>query len=123
MRTSRRLRSEAASTEVSPGQFSVLAAILEGPRTVGQLAAREEIQAPSMTRIVNALAAAGMVSRGENPKDKRQVLVSITEAGSATLLRARSKRTAWLARRVAAVTPQERATLHEAALILQEMSA
>ncbi|MDO5753571.1 MarR family winged helix-turn-helix transcriptional regulator [Arthrobacter sp.] len=123
MRTSRRLRAEAASREISPGQYSVLAAILDGPRTVGQLAAREQIQAPSMTRIVNALAAAELVSRGENPHDKRQVLVSITETGSTTLLRARSKRTAWLARQVAALTPQERATLHEAALILQEMSA
>lgn len=123
MRTSRRLRAEAASHEISPGQYSVLAAILDGPRTVGQLATREQIQAPSMTRIVNDLVAAGLVDRGENPQDKRQVLVAITATGAAALLRARSKRTAWLAKRVAALTPQQRATLHEAALILQEMSA
>lgn len=123
MRTSRRLRAEAASREISPGQYSVLAAIMDGPRTVGQLATREQIQAPSMTRIVNDLVAAGFVGRGENPQDKRQVLVAITPMGSAALLRARSKRTVWLAKRVAALTPQQRATLHEAALILQEMSA
>jgi DNA-binding MarR family transcriptional regulator len=123
MRTSRRLRTESASAEMSPGQYSVLAAILAGPRTVGQLAAREQIQAPSMTRIVNALAAAEFVSREENPQDKRQVVVQITDSGGAALLRARSKRTAWLAQRVAALTAQERATLHQAALILQEMSA
>ncbi|WP_083508925.1 MarR family transcriptional regulator [Arthrobacter alpinus] len=123
MRTSRRLRAEAASREISPGQYSVLAALMNGPRTVGQLAAREQIQAPSMTRIVNGLADAAFVAREENPQDKRQVLVRITDSGSAALLRARSKRTEWLARRVAALTPQQRATLHEAALILQEMSA
>lgn len=123
MRTSRRLRAEAATREISPGQYSVLAAIMDGPKTVGQLAAREQIQAPSMTRIVNALAEDAFVRREENPDDKRQVRVRITDAGSAALLRARSKRTEWLARRVAALTPQERATLHEAALILQEMSA
>ncbi len=123
MRTSRRLRSEAATRNISPGQYSVLAALLSSPLTVGQLAAREQIQAPSMTRIVNALAEAGYVSREENPLDKRQVLVRITETGSTALLRARSKRTAWLARQVAALTPQERAILHEAALILQGMSA
>lgn len=123
MRTSRRLRAEAATGQISPGQYSVLAAIMDGPRTVGQLAAREQIQAPSMTRIVNALAEAAFVSREENPQDKRQVLVKISDSGAATLLRARSKRTAWLAQRVSALTPQERATLHEAALILQEMSA
>ena len=47
----------------------------------------------------------------------------ITDSGAGALLRVRSKRTEWLARRVAALTPRERATLHEAALILQEMSA
>ncbi|AIY02857.1 Transcriptional regulator, MarR family [Arthrobacter sp. PAMC 25486] len=123
MRTSRRLRAEAATREISPGQYSVLAGILASPLTVGQLAAREQIQAPSMTRIVNALDVAGFVGREENPQDKRQVLVRITEPGAAALLRARSKRTAWLAKQVAALTPQERATLHEAAMILQEMSA
>ncbi len=123
MRTSRRLRTEAASHDISPGQYSVLAGILADPLTVGQLAAREQVQAPSMTRIVNALAVADFVSREENPQDKRQVLVRITEGGAAALLRARSKRTAWLARQVAALTPRERAVLHEAAMILQEMSA
>lgn len=123
MRTSRRLRAEAATGELSPGRYSVLAGLIASPRTVGQLAAREQIQAPSMTRIVNDLAAVGFISRGENPQDKRQVLVSITDQGSAALMRARSMRTAWLAQRVAALTPQDRATLHQAALILQEMSA
>lgn len=123
MRTSRRLRAEAATRDISPGQYSVLAGVLNGPLTVGQLAVREQIQAPSMTRIVNALAAAEFVTREEIPQDKRQVLVRITQAGSSALLKARSKRTVWLAKQVAALTPAQRATLHEAALILQEMSA
>lgn len=123
MRTSRKLRAEAASHEVSPGQYSVLAAVAVEPHTVGQLAAKEQIQAPSMTRIINALAAAQLVDRTENPLDKRQILVSITAAGADALARARNKRTAWLARRVQALTAEQRATLHQAALILQEMSA
>ncbi|WP_288027396.1 MarR family transcriptional regulator [Arthrobacter sp.] len=123
MRTSRRLRAEAASRDISPGQYSVLAGILNGPLTVGELAEREQIQAPSMTRIVNGLEAAGYVTRGENPQDRRQVLVHVTEAGTAVLQRARSRRTQWLAKGVAGLSPEERATLHEAARILQEMSA
>lgn len=123
MRTSRKLRAEAASHEVSPGQYSVLAAVAVEPHTVGQLAAKEQIQAPSMTRIINALAAAQLVDRTENPLDKRQILVSITAAGADALARARNKRTAWLAQRVQALTAEQRATLHQAALILQEMSA
>lgn len=123
MRTSRRLRAEAASREISPGQYSVLAALRHGPLTSGQLAVGEQIQAPSMTRIVNGLTAAGYVTREANPLDKRQVLVAITEQGSAVHRQARSKRTQWLAVRVAELTPEERATLREAARILGEMSS
>jgi len=123
MRTSRRLRSEAASDDMSPGQYSVLAAVLKGPLTVGQLAEREQVQAPSMTRIVNDLAVSGYIARGENPADKRQVLVHITDTGTTALAGARSKRTQWLAKRVAALAPGERAILRDAARILTEMSS
>jgi len=122
MRASRRIRAEGASRELSPGQYSVLVGILNGPMTSGQLAEREQIQAPSMTRIVNGLAAAGYVTRGANPLDGRQVMVQITAAGTEALQSARTKRTQWLAKRVAALTAEQRATLHRAALILTEMS-
>lgn len=122
MRTSRRVRAEGASREISPGQYSVLVGVVDGPRTSGQLAEREQIQAPSMTRIVNGLVAAGFVTREANPQDGRQVMVQITSAGTEVLQQARSRRTQWLAQRVAALTAEERATLHQAALILTEMS-
>ncbi|MDJ0354821.1 MarR family transcriptional regulator [Paenarthrobacter sp. PH39-S1] len=123
MRTSRRLRTEASGEAVSPGQYSVLAAIHHAPMTLRQLADWEHIQAPSMTRIVNALEMAGLVTRREHPTDGRQVLVNITDAGTGVLADARSHRTAWLAERLAAMEPQERAVLREAARILQGMSA
>lgn len=123
MRTSRRLRSEATTRDISPGQYSVLAAISRGSMSVGQLADRELIQAPSMTRIVNGLEAHGLVERVGHPTDKRQVLVQITDAGAAAHSAARSKRTEWLAKRVAQLKPEERAILRDAARILQEMSA
>lgn len=123
MRTSRRLRAEAASRSLSPGQYSVLAAIIPGSMSVGQLAEREQIQAPSMTRIVNHLQDAGLVIRCAGVDDKRRVLVQITEAGSAALAAARSKRTEWLAKRVAALSPEDRRILRQAARILQEMSS
>lgn len=123
MRTSRRLRVEAATREISPAQCAVLAGILNGSLTVGELAEREQVQAPSMTRIVNGLTAAGYVTREENPLDKRQVLVKITVEGADTLRRDRFKRTQWLAKRVAALSAEQRATLREAAAILAEISS
>ena len=124
MRTSRRLRVEATGEVITPGQYTVLAQLHGGgPRTLRELAESEHVQAPSMTRIVNALAEQGFVSRSARPEDGRQVQVSITPAGAAVLEQARSQRTAWLAHRVAGLSAEDRLTLSRAAHIMQDMSA
>src|SRR3954452_6443184 len=77
MRTSRRLRQERSVDDVTPGQFSVLAAIDSlGPQTPRELAAREKVQPPSMTRTIAALEQLGLVERTGHPSDGRQILVS-----------------------------------------------
>ena len=123
MRTSRRLRVEATGETITPGQYTVLAQLhSDGPRTPRELAEREHVQAPSMTRIVNALAEQGFVSRSAHPEDGRQIQVGITAAGVDVLVEAREQRTAWLAQRVAGLSPEDRLTLSRAAQIMQEMS-
>ncbi len=123
MRTSRRLRIEATGDVITPGQYTVLAHLSSGPQTLRELAEREHVQAPSMTRIVNALGDQGFIERQAHPGDGRQVWISITPAGEEVLVEARSQRTAWLARRVAGLSEEDRATLSRAARIMQEMSA
>ena len=71
-----------------------------GDLTVGELAAQERIQPPSMTRIVNALEDGGYVVRRAHETDGRQVVVVLSDAGTATLLADRARRDAWLARRL-----------------------
>lgn len=123
MRTSRRLRVEATGDVITPGQYTVLAQLNEsGSRTLRELADREHVQAPSMTRIVNALADQGFVGRSAHPDDGRQVRIDITDAGRTVLEEARSQRTAWLAQRVAGLSGEERLILSQAARIMQEMS-
>ncbi|MHC6228220.1 MarR family winged helix-turn-helix transcriptional regulator [Arthrobacter sp. MMS24-T111] len=124
MRTSRRLRVEATGDIITPGQYTVLALLNgSGPSTLRALAESEHVQAPSMTRIVNALADQGFVTRSAHPDDGRQVRVDITDAGRTVLEEARRQRTAWLARRVAGLSEDDRLTLSRAARIMQEMSA
>lgn len=84
MRTARRLRVEKSSEAITDAQYSVLASLdCDGAQTPRSLADREHVQPPSMTRIVNALVEAGLVTRTDHPDDGRQVLVEITEAGRA----------------------------------------
>ncbi len=123
MRTSRRLRIEATGDVITPGQYTVLAHVRNGALTLRELAEREHVQAPSMTRIVNALTEHGFVSREAHPKDGRQIHVRITPAGEAVLDEARSQRTAWLAQRVAGLSEEDRLTLSRAAHIMQELGA
>lgn len=124
MRTSRRLRVEATGDVITPGQYTVLAQLnSNGPQTLRALADGEHVQAPSMTRIVNALTEQGFVTRKAHPDDGRQVQVSITPAGENVLAEAREQRTAWLAQRVAGLTEEERLTLSRAARIMQQLAA
>ncbi|WP_458113452.1 MarR family transcriptional regulator [Arthrobacter sp. R1-13] len=123
MRTSRRLRVEATGDVITPGQYTVLAQLnANGPQTLRTLADREHVQAPSMTRIVNALTEQGFVTRTPHPDDGRQVQVGITHAGKAVLEEAREQRTAWLAQRVAGLSDEDRQILSRAAHIMQEMA-
>jgi DNA-binding MarR family transcriptional regulator len=123
MRTSRRLRVEATGEVITPGQYTVLALLNgNGPSTLRALAESEHVQAPSMTRIVNALADQGFVTRSAHPDDGRQVRVDITDAGKDVLAEARNQRTAWLARRVAGLSEEDRLILSRAARIMQELS-
>ena len=123
MRTSRRLRVEATGEVITPGQYTVLAVLnSNGPSTLRALAHSEHVQAPSMTRIVNALAEQGFVTRTPHPDDGRQVSISITGAGREVLEEARNQRTAWLAQRVAGLSAGDREILSRAARIMQEMS-
>ncbi|MBT2553967.1 MarR family winged helix-turn-helix transcriptional regulator [Arthrobacter sp. ISL-5] len=123
MRTSRRLRVEATGDVITPGQYTVLAQLRNGPQTLRELAEREHVQAPSMTRIVNALTDQGFATRTVHPGDGRQIQVGITPAGEDVLAEAREQRTAWLAQRVAGLSEEDRLILSRAAHIMQQLSA
>ena len=120
-RTARRLRQEAGE-ELSPSQTAALATIdRHGPLTPSELAVRERIQRPTVTRIVALLEERGLVQRTRDPQDGRSSLVALTPAGSDLLARGRTRKDAYLARRLRELDGQERATLQRAAAILERL--
>jgi len=123
-RLSRRLRVETRGPlEVSVGGLAVLALLFrEGERTVGQLAAAERVQPPSMTRTVSCLEQGGYVERRPHPTDGRQVVVGLSPQGEELVKAERRRRDAWLAQRLRELTPQERQVLRQAAPILDRLS-
>jgi DNA-binding MarR family transcriptional regulator len=124
-RLSRRLRSERdPDNELLPvGQLSVLGALNRfGESTVGELAALERVQPPSMTRTVNCLADGGYVVRRKHETDGRQVVVALSEHGRQTLANDRRRRDAWLAQRLRELTPDERSLLRQAAPLIERLA-
>ncbi|MFL5891286.1 MAG: MarR family winged helix-turn-helix transcriptional regulator [Solirubrobacterales bacterium] len=118
-RTARRLRQE-AGTDLGPSQTSALATIdRHGPLTPSELARLERIQRPSATRIVARLEEASLVERVADPSDGRSFTVSATTEGHALMKKLRSRKNAYLARRLRGLDSDDLATLDRAASLLE----
>jgi DNA-binding MarR family transcriptional regulator len=124
LRLGRRLRQmRDESLDLNGNQLSAMSVLLNsGDLLMGELAAAEKVQPPSMTRIVNGLEERGLVARTADPRDRRQCLVSLTEPGRQILLDNRRRRDEWLARRLAELTPAERQVLGKAIVILEKVN-
>ncbi|CAI7973913.1 MULTISPECIES: MarR family transcriptional regulator [unclassified Parafrankia] len=122
MRLSRRMRQERSST-LTPTQVATLATLARhGPMTLGEAAAHERVQPPSMTRVIATLSEAGLVHRGQHPSDGRQVIAEVTEAGRELLAADRRRRDEWLAERLVDLSPAESDALRIAAPILDRLA-
>ncbi|QIG43024.1 winged helix-turn-helix transcriptional regulator [Nocardioides anomalus] len=116
----RSLRQEVPGSAVGPGGLSVLVALDgqgdgQGPQRIGTLAETIGVTAPSMTRIVNALEAEGLVVRRADPLDGRAQVVAATPEGRRLVGSGREAKLAALRRRLAELPPADRERV-EAAL-------
>lgn len=121
-RLARRLRQEGAEGGITPSQLSALATTERfGPLTLGELATHERVQPPTMTRIVAALADAGLVTREVDADDRRIARVRVTAAGRRLLDRSRRRKTAFLATRLRRLDDDERRILARAVPVLERL--
>jgi len=120
-RLQRRLRQESLGG-LSPAQASALGSVnRHGSPTLGELAAIEQVQPPTMTRIVASLTEAGMVTRVADATDRRSARVRITPAGERALERMRTRKTAFLLRRLAELGPDEQRNATELVALLEHL--
>ncbi len=100
---------------ISSQQVGLLVSIKYAPNvTVGELAAEERVSTAAMSKRVSRLERDGLVARTQNEQDRRRVGLTLTEEGQRVLRRVRSRRTAWLASRLGALTPAELAAVERA---------
>jgi DNA-binding MarR family transcriptional regulator len=123
LRLARRLRQmRADDLELTGSQLSAMGSLFNhGDQLMGELAALERVQPPSMTRIVNGLQERGMVVRQPLETDRRQCLVALTDAGRDLLLANRRRRDVWLAQQIEQLGEDEREVLRKAVLILDRV--
>lgn len=119
-RLARRLRAQRAVDSMTDGQFAVLAALhMHGTHTLGELADRERVSAPAMTRTVNCLEESGYLTRTADAVDRRKVNIEITETGAAVVAETVRRRDAWLEGALAELTATQRKALAAAAVVMR----
>jgi DNA-binding MarR family transcriptional regulator len=118
----RRARREDAAMGLPPAQASVLSVLVfGGARTLSALADVEQVKAPTMTRIVDALERAGLAQRLPDADDRRKLSIAATAAGTRLMQQGRSRRVKALAQLLADLDRDERATLNAAIALLARL--
>jgi DNA-binding MarR family transcriptional regulator len=122
-RLNRKLRQQSLAG-LSPAQASALGMVNKlGTPTLGELATAEQVQPPTVTRLVTSMENAGLLAKETDDADRRVVRVRITAEGRRTLQRIRTLKNAFLTRRLAALDPAELASAEDLARLLEHLVA
>lgn len=123
MRLARRLKHQRVDESLSPTEMSVLGTLARcGAATPSELARKEHVQPPSMTRIVAMLESKGLVRLEAHTEDRRQKVVTQTEQAESMLAASSEKRNAWLAELVGELDEDEWRRLRDAAPVLEKLA-
>jgi DNA-binding MarR family transcriptional regulator len=118
----RRVRQQDTASGVGPAQLSALSVLVfAGPRTLGELAAAEQVKPPTMSRIVNGLRRSHLIEITRDPDDARRRNIRATAEGTRLLHQGRQRRIQYLAAHLGTLTDSELSQLNAAADILEKM--
>ena len=121
-RLARKLRREG-----DPGMTPTLLVALStierhGPMTAGSLASHEQVEKPTVTRLLSALGERELIERTPDPLDGRVVWVQISPSGRKLLQRTRRRKDEYLAKRIRDLSIEDQTTLEDAAEILDRLT-
>lgn len=123
LRMGRRLRQEVSAADLSPVDLMLMAQIHRNPGIgVSGLAELERASQPTISVQVKRLEAEGVIARAADPEDARRSGLTLTPLGQRRFDAVRRSRTDWLAKRLAALSPEERERLAQAAAALQHLA-
>ena len=117
----RRVRRGDPETGVTAAQLSALSVLMGGPKTLGQLAAAEQVRPPTISRLAKEMERLGLVRRDADPKDARIARLRSTAKGSAILRKGRDLRIAELERRLRSLSAAELRTLDDASALIERI--
>ena len=116
----RRLRVEDEALGISAPRLSVLSVLVfAGPKRMGELARIEQVEPPTMSRLVDGLVRDGLAVREPDPDDARAVRVRATPTGARTLRRGRARRLETLQNTLASLSPTDLAALGDGVEVLE----
>ena len=117
----RRARRSDPLTGATPAQLSALSVLMSGRKTLGELAAAEQVRAPTISRLAAEMERVGLIRRREDPSDARVVHVEMTAKGRRVLDKGRELRIADIAGRVRRLDTTDMGTLENAVGIIEGM--
>jgi DNA-binding MarR family transcriptional regulator len=117
----RRARRTDPLTGVSPAQLSALSVLMSGPKTLGDLAAAEQVRAPTMSRLVSEMERAGVARKVTDREDARVIRVHATPKGLRALSRGRAMRIEQIERLMSELAPDELRNVERAVGAIEQL--
>lgn len=117
----RRARRGDPLTGATPAQLSALSVLMSGPKTLGDLAAAEQVRAPTISRLAAEMERIGLIRRRGDPDDARVARVEMSAKGRRVLGNGRELRISDIEARVRRLDPSDIGTLEKAVKVIEGM--
>ena len=110
-----------ATLSLTRAQLRILVRLQQdGPAAVGHLASQLGVTLPSITATIDRLVQQGMVSREDDPSDRRRVINRVTPEGAALIDRLQEGKKARLVSALGNLTPDDLEALHRSLANLEQ---